>query len=110
MRRSAAAPLIETVHPGPMTRASSDALLYEPHVDVLATPPVCAPSAVARIGTFLREEGLLVGLVAVVAGISLARLANEVTQDTWLSLLAGRTIANSGLHHASLTWWSHGKP
>jgi hypothetical protein len=93
-----------------MTRASTDALLYEPHVDVVATPPVCAPSAAARLETWLRKEGLLVGLVAVVTGISLARLANEVTQDTWLSLLAGRTVAHSGLHHASLTWWSQGKP
>jgi hypothetical protein len=92
-----------------MARADGGGLLYQQSVDLVAAPPARV-SVADRVDGFLRDEGLLFGLVAVVVGISLARLANEVTQDTWLSLLAGRTLVHSGLHHSSLTYWSLGKP
>jgi hypothetical protein len=84
--------------------------MYQEHVDITASNPTRALSPASRVEEFLRQEGLLVGLVAVVTGISLARLAREVTQDTWLSLLGGRIIVHSGLHHDSLTYFSKGMP
>jgi len=107
-RRPAAASLVEPVQAGPLASAQDGSLLYQQPVSVVAVPPVRA-SLTTRLEAFLGNEGLLVGLVGVVVGLSLTRLANEVTQDTWLSLLAGRTIVHSGLHHTSLTYWSLGK-
>jgi hypothetical protein len=79
-------------------------------VEIVAAPPDRVASRTARVATVLKKEGLLIGLVGVLAGISLSRLATELTQDTWLSLLAGRTISHDGIHRASLTWWAFGRP
>jgi hypothetical protein len=75
-------------------------------VEIAAAPSDRAVSRAARFASVLKREGLLIGLVGVLAGISLARLAVEVTQDTWLALLAGRTISHDGIRPASLTWWA----
>jgi hypothetical protein len=93
-----------------MVRSDAGSPVYQEGMDVAAAPSARVSSLVSRIEEFLRAEGLLVGLVAVVAGISLTRLAREVTQDTWLSLLGGRVIAHSGLHPDSLTYFSKGMP
>jgi alkylhydroperoxidase family enzyme len=81
-------------------------LLYEIDVELAAAPAERAISRTGRYAAALKSEGLLIGLVGILAGISLSRLAVEVTQDTWLSLLAGREISHGGVHHASLTWWA----
>ncbi len=97
------------MQPGPKAGSGASSLLYEMTVEIAAAPPDRAASRTARFAAVLKRDGLLIGLVGVLAGISLARLAVEVTQDTWLSLLAGRTISHDGIHPASLTWWSLGR-
>jgi hypothetical protein len=99
-------PVFEAAHPGPKAGSVDVPLRYEIDVEIAVAPSDRALSHAARFAAVLKREGLLVGLVGVLAGISLARLAMEVTQDTWLSLLAGRTISHDGIHPASLTWWA----
>src|SRR6266700_2678155 len=94
-----------------MAGAGSVDVSYEAGVDIAAMPPAAraAPSP-ARVKAFLRVDGFLLGLVTSIAAAVVARLSIGISQDTWLSLLAGRTIAHSGLpRHETLTYLSLGK-
>jgi hypothetical protein len=46
---------------------------------------------------FARANGLLLGIVGIFSGIMAIQLPSAVSQDTWLSVLAGKTIRGSGL-------------
>jgi hypothetical protein len=94
-----------------MAGARSVDVSYEAGVDIAASPPAArGASSTVRIRAFLRVDGFLLGLVASIAAVVTARLSIGISQDTWSSLLAGRTIAHSGLpHHDTLTYWSLGK-
>jgi hypothetical protein len=94
-----------------MGRVRSVDVSYEPGVDIAATPPAAREaSSSVRVRDFLRVDGFLFGLVTSIAAAVTARLSIDITQDTWLSLLAGRTIAHSGLpRHDTLTYWTLGK-
>ncbi len=63
-----------------------------------------------RVDGLLRIHGLLIGCVGIFAGIVAVRLPREIGQDTWLSLLVGRRIADAGIpHHDLFTAWTLGK-
>jgi hypothetical protein len=93
-----------------MSGAVGACVVYEPGVEIVAAPPQPAASARDRLAGLLHREGLLVGLVSIIAGLALVRLGPETTQDTWLSLVAGRAIREHGLHPPSLTYWTVGRP
>jgi hypothetical protein len=81
--------------------------------DLMDTVLTDSPSAplLARGGflQFLRRHGLLVGIVSVFATAFAARPGKEITQDTWLALAAGRTVAHDGIpRHDHLTLWTLG--
>jgi hypothetical protein len=58
----------------------------------------------------LRSHGLLIGCLGIFTGAVAARLPKEIGQDTWLSLLVGRSVARSGLpHHDIFTAWTLGR-
>jgi hypothetical protein len=62
--------------------------------------------AAARLG---RENALLVGLGAVYLVVVLLALPQTLVQDSWLTLVAGREIAETGLPASDgLTVWTHG--
>jgi hypothetical protein len=55
------------------------------------------------------EVLIAIALLALVAAL-LGLLGQEIVQDTWLALLAGRDIAEHGIpHHESLTALAHGR-
>jgi hypothetical protein len=63
-----------------------------------------------RVDGLFRLHGLLIGCVGIFAGIVAVRLPREIGQDTWLSLLVGRRIADAGIpHHDLFTAWTLGK-
>jgi hypothetical protein len=78
---------------------------------VASSADLSRPVSVLRsVGRPLRTHGLLIGCVGIFTGVIAARLPKEILQDTWLSLLVGRRIANHGLpHHDVLTAWTLGK-
>ncbi len=64
----------------------------------------------ARLLAVLRAEGLLVLLVSLPVGLLAYRLADAITQDTWLSILGGREIVVHGLpRRDGLTTWTLGR-
>jgi hypothetical protein len=66
--------------------------------------------AVRGLGKLLGAHGLLIGCVGIFAGMVAVRLPREIGQDTWLALLAGRTIVQNGIpHHDALTAWTAGR-
>jgi hypothetical protein len=68
------------------------------------------PSRLKWVANLLAHEPFLVLLVAVEAVILCFRLPAFVNSDTWLSIVAGRLVAEDGLpHHETLTVWAHGK-
>lgn len=92
-------------------RATAEVVALESGVSAVARPArTRTASRPGRIGYQLRTNGLLIGSVGIFAGISSIRLPKEITQDTWLSLLVGRRIANHGIpRHDILTAWTLGK-
>src|SRR5438093_675889 len=69
-----------------------------------------AAQSQTRLGRLLRAHGLLIGCVGIFAGIIAVRLPREIGQDTWLSLLVGRRIVNTGIpHHDVFTAWTLGQ-
>jgi hypothetical protein len=67
------------------------------------------PALVRRLGAFLSEEGLLVGIVALFVAFWAAAAADFVAADTWLTLLGGREVSAHGIPHSdSLALISHG--
>jgi hypothetical protein len=103
--------LVETGCPSLMAGAGSAGASYETEMDIPVTPSaVRGTTSTARLTDLLRVDGFLLGLVAAIAAALTARLTFAISQDTWVSLLAGRTIVRSGLpHHDTLTYWSRGK-
>src|SRR3954469_18763150 len=66
-------------------------------------------SAPSRLGPdrLLRRHGLLVGCIGIFVGIVAIRLPREIGQDTWLSLLVGRRVADHGIpRHDVFTAWT----
>jgi hypothetical protein len=60
--------------------------------------------------SFVREHGLVAGAVALFALVAVAALPQEIVQDTWLTLVAGREVVQHGLpHHDALFAWTHGR-
>jgi hypothetical protein len=84
---------------------------YDTEMDIPVTPSAArGATSPARVANLLRVDGFLLGLVAALAAALTATLSFAISQDTWVSLLAGRTIARSGLpYHDTLTYWSLGK-
>jgi hypothetical protein len=81
-------------------------------VDVVTAPEAALAhrTQVSRAAAFLRRNGILVGVVGVFGTVIAGRLAKEVTQDTWLALVAGRTVAHGGVPgHDHLTLWTLGQ-
>jgi hypothetical protein len=75
----------------------------------MATEPTGSATASGPLARLLRAHGLLVGCVGIFAGIIAVRLPREIGQDTWLSLLVGRRIVDSGIpHHDVFTAWTLG--
>jgi hypothetical protein len=63
-----------------------------------------------RLVELLAREPFLILLVVLQAFILSVRLPDRLQSDTWLTLVAGRLVANDGLpHHETLTVWSHGR-
>src|SRR6476646_1058521 len=63
-----------------------------------------------RLVELLAHEPFLILLVVLQAFILSVRLYGRLQSDTWLTLVAGRLVANDGLpHHETLTIWSHGR-
>jgi hypothetical protein len=63
-----------------------------------------------RIAQYLQSHGLLITLVCVYALVLIARLTSQISQDSWLELVAGREIARHGIPaHDALTQWTLGK-
>jgi hypothetical protein len=65
----------------------------------------------ARGLELLEREAGLVALFALYVVVVLAALPQTLVQDSWLTLVSGREIAQHGLPSTdTLTVWSHGKP
>lgn len=63
----------------------------------------------ARLADWTNRESLLIAIVGIVVGAVLIRLPEELQQDGWLTLVAGREVAWHGLPHVdTLTAWTHG--
>src|SRR5690242_4939333 len=59
----------------------------------------------------LEREAGVVALLALYVVVVLAALPQTLVQDSWLTLVSGREIAQHGLPSTdTLTVWSHGKP
>jgi hypothetical protein len=70
-----------------------------------ATDDIDAPSHPSG----LHRQGLLVGCLGIFAGVIAVRLPREIGQDTWLSLLVGRRVADAGIPgHDIFTAWTLG--
>ncbi|HET6864731.1 MAG TPA: hypothetical protein VFH80_02370, partial [Solirubrobacteraceae bacterium] len=68
-----------------------------------------ASARLERVGRRDAEALIAIALVALAAAL-LGLLGRDITQDTWLALLAGRDIAEHGIpHHESLTVLAHGR-
>jgi hypothetical protein len=64
---------------------------------------------VARLADWTTRESLLIAIVGIVVGAVLIRLPEELQQDGWLTLVAGREIVWHGLPHVdTLTAWTRG--
>ncbi len=81
-----------------------------PNAELGRTPSAAAaPSAAARLSSWLDREGLLVLVVAGFAGVTAALAKVLVATDTWYALVSGRLIAKHGVpFHNHLTIWAHG--
>lgn len=63
----------------------------------------------AQLADWTNRESLLIAIVGIVVGAVLIRLPEELQQDGWLTLVAGREIAWHGLPHVdTLTAWTRG--
>jgi hypothetical protein len=63
----------------------------------------------ARLAEWTNRESLLIAIVGLVVGAVLIRLPEELQQDGWLTLVAGREIVWHGLPHVdTLTAWTRG--
>ena len=68
---------------------------------------VAAPLVRAR--DWVEARALFIAAVAAVLILSLAGIPQHITQDSWLALVAGRLIANTGIpHHDFFTVMAHG--
>jgi hypothetical protein len=69
------------------------------------------PALASRAARLLERDALAVLLVCAWAGLLALAMPKLFVQDTWLSLVDGRLIAQHGLPHAdSLTVWTLGRP
>src|SRR3954464_14319690 len=80
--------------------------------ETLAADP--ASGALARVRHDLLQglacEPFVLLVLALDAVILCLSPAARVRSDTWLALVAGRLVSNSGLpHHDTLTVWAHGR-
>jgi hypothetical protein len=72
-------------------------------------PPV--PGAVLWLRGLLEREALPIVIVALWLGLLAFSLPLLVVEDSWLSFVDGRLIAQHGLPHVdTLTFWSQGRP
>ena len=72
-------------------------------------PPV--PGAVLWLRGLLEREALPIVIVALWLGLLGFSLPLLVVEDSWLSFVDGRLIAQHGLPHVdALTFWSQGRP
>jgi hypothetical protein len=80
-------------------------------VDTAAStaPRSLGASRFSRALTWLERESLVVLVVAIYAAGVLVRLPNAMLSDSWMTLVAGRTILHHGLQTVdTYTTWSHG--
>jgi hypothetical protein len=64
-----------------------------------------------RIRAVLEQDALSIAVVAAWTVLLALRMPKLLVQDSWLSLVDGRLIAEHGLPHAdTLTFWSLGRP
>jgi hypothetical protein len=78
-----------------------------------AAAPTSAPAGRLRVRglELLEREAGLVAVFALYVVVVLAALPQTLVQDSWLTLVSGREIAQHGLPSTdTLTVWSHGKP
>jgi hypothetical protein len=78
-----------------------------------AAAPTSAPAGRLHVRglELLEREAGVVGLFALYVVVVLAALSQTLVQDSWLTLVSGREIAQHGLPSTdTLTVWSHGKP
>jgi hypothetical protein len=65
--------------------------------------------SLTRLAEWANRESLLIAIVGIVVGAVLIRLPVELQQDSWLTLVAGREVAQHGLPQVdTLTAWTHG--
>jgi hypothetical protein len=62
------------------------------------------------LATSLERHGLLIAVVCIYALVLTMRLTAQISQDTWLELVAGREIVRHGIPvHDTLTSWTLGR-
>ncbi len=68
-------------------------------------------TAAGRLARLLETDALLVVVLGTWAAALAAAMPRLLVQDSWLSLVDGRLIAQHGLpHHDTLTLWTLGRP
>jgi hypothetical protein len=81
---------------------------YDLDMEIASSQETWLPAR--RALAVLQKDGFLIGLVAALGGAVTSRLGVGISQDTWVSLVSGRSIARSGLPRLEvLTYWSKGR-
>jgi hypothetical protein len=103
-------PSIRTAPEGAHQREPSVSGVTETAIEISAGAPLRARSrSLARAREAIAREALLVASLASFCVAFVSRVTDQVNQDAWLGLVAGREVDAHGIpRHDTLTVWAHG--